>query len=160
MQSSYLESEKNLWAFTLECLRSLFSNETIRVSKAVRQDISVHAVVLSYCYSISSWGCSYDNKTRCEMIKKTTTVSAKSFEGVKNGCPVLCAANTKQINRVPVLSGTLLHLPSPQPSPKFGRGSKRLRLLLRLPFSQAWEKGLGDEGNISIILSRFMLLPN
>jgi hypothetical protein len=37
-------------------------------------------------------------------------------------------------------------LPSPQPSPKLGRGSKRLRFSLRLPFSHNWEKGLGDEG--------------
>jgi hypothetical protein len=37
-------------------------------------------------------------------------------------------------------------LPSPQPSPKLGRGSKKLYFLLRLPFSQNWEKGLGDEG--------------
>jgi hypothetical protein len=37
-------------------------------------------------------------------------------------------------------------LPSPQPSPKLGRGSKKLCFVLRLPFSQNWEKGLGDEG--------------
>jgi hypothetical protein len=29
---------------------------------------------------------------------------------------------------------------------KLGRGSKRLSFSLRLPFSQNWEKGLGDEG--------------
>jgi hypothetical protein len=46
------------------------------------------------------------------------------------------------------------------PSPRLGRGGKRLRFLflkiqnekinfvLRLPFSQAWEKGLGDEGTV------------
>jgi hypothetical protein len=33
-------------------------------------------------------------------------------------------------------------LPSPQPSPKFGRGSKKLSFSLRLPFSQNWEQGL------------------
>jgi hypothetical protein len=31
-------------------------------------------------------------------------------------------------------------------APKFGRGSKKLSFLLRLLFSQNWEKGLGDEG--------------
>ncbi|MGG6288098.1 hypothetical protein ACQ4M3_41650 [Leptolyngbya sp. AN03gr2] len=33
---------------------------------------------------------------------------------------------------------------TPSPSPKFGRGEQEFRF----PFSQAWEKGLGDEGRI------------
>jgi hypothetical protein len=47
--------------------------------------------------------------------------------------------------------------------------TKAINLLLRLPFSQAWEKGLGvalsgskgDEGkcNFSIVLSRIKFLP-
>jgi hypothetical protein len=44
-------------------------------------------------------------------------------------------------------------LPSPQPSPKFGRGSKKLRFFFRLPFSHSWEKGLGDEGKPSKTIS-------
>ncbi len=48
-------------------------------------------------------------------------------------------------------------MPSPQPSPNSGRGSKRLRLQLRLPFSQNWEKGLGDEG---LIVHHCHLLPD
>ena len=34
--------------------------------------------------------------------------------------------------------------PLPNPSPKFGRGTPEAGLMS--PFSQAWEKGLGDEG--------------
>ena len=34
-------------------------------------------------------------------------------------------------------------MPSPRPSPKFGRGSHKR---IFLPFSQVWEKGPGDEG--------------
>jgi hypothetical protein len=30
-------------------------------------------------------------------------------------------------------------------SPNLGRGTKKPYILLRLPFSQNWEKGLGDE---------------
>jgi hypothetical protein len=37
-------------------------------------------------------------------------------------------------------------LPSPQPSPKLGRGSKKLFFPLLLPFSQNWEKRLALVG--------------
>jgi hypothetical protein len=47
-----------------------------------------------------------------------------------------------------MLWGCGIGLPSPQPSPNSGRGSKKLSFWLRLPFSQNWEKGLGDEGKM------------
>ncbi len=54
------------------------------------------------------------------------------------------ATRESQNNSVPAC-------PLPNPFPKFGRGAREFKRLF--PFSQLWEKGLGDEG-VGILFMR------